>query len=255
MAIYFISDLHLDVARPAVSAAFFNYLENLPADAEHLYILGDFFEVWIGDDDDDPFHNEVSAALARATKAGAAISLLHGNRDFLLGETFARRTGTCLLPDPFLLDYHGKPYLLMHGDSLCTADTRYMEFRQMVRGPAWQQVFLQKSLPERRAIARSLRENSQKEGAQKSEYITDVTPQEVVREMQKAAVDTFVDTLIHGHTHRPAIHHVDIEGRACLRFVLGDWDQYGFDIRLDTDGPQLRRFALDNIHAKVPFGA
>jgi len=247
MALYFISDLHLEASRPDISDAFFSYLENLPSDAEHLYILGDFFEVWVGDDDDDVFHNKIIGALASKTASGTTISLMHGNRDFLIGTAFAARTGVTLLPDPFLLEYSGHKYLLMHGDSLCTADTRYMAFRTQVRNPAWQTALLQKSLDERRAIARSLRQASQQEGAEKAEYIMDVTPQEVVEALKTAATQT----LIHGHTHRPAIHEIDMS----KRIVLGDWDKAGFDLRIDADHIELRRFPLDDVTDKLLFAA
>lgn len=260
MALYFISDLHLEASRPDISDAFFCYLDSLPADAEHLYILGDFFEVWVGDDDDDSFHNQVIDALARKTAAGTPVSLMHGNRDFLIGSAFAERTGITLLPDPFLLEYSGHnsrcyKYLLMHGDSLCTADTRYMAFRTQVRSPAWQSALLQKSLQERRTIARSLREASQKEGAEKAEYIMDVTPQEVIDALRSAGVHT----LIHGHTHRPAIHDVDMgnvdknSSTSGKRIVLGDWDKAGFDLRIDADHIELRRFPLDDVTRKSPY--
>jgi UDP-2,3-diacylglucosamine hydrolase len=251
MALYFISDLHLDATRADVSAAFLAYLDNLPADTEHLYILGDFFEVWIGDDDDDAFHRRVTDALARATARGTRISLMHGNRDFLLGQQFAAQTGVSLLPDPFLLEYAGHRYLLMHGDTLCTADTRYMAFRAQVRNPAWQAALLQKTLDERRAIARSLRETSRKEGAEKAGYIMDVTEAEVTSMLR----DHGVSALIHGHTHRPAIHDVDAGGTAARRIVLGDWDSAGYDLRLDADTIELRRFRLDDVGHKVTYAA
>jgi len=249
MALYFISDLHLEASRPDISDAFFSYLDNLPPDAEHLYILGDFFEVWIGDDDDDRFHNQVIDALANKTTSGTAISVMHGNRDFLLGATFATRAGVTLLPDPYLLDYAGHQYLLQHGDSLCTADTRYMAFRTQVRNPAWQAALLQKSLDERRAVARSLRQASQQEGAEKAEYIMDVTPQEVVEALKLAGTKT----LIHGHTHRPAIHDLGVSGDNGKRIVLGDWDKAGFDLRIDVDHIELRRFPLDYVTRKSLF--
>lgn len=251
MALYFISDLHLEASRPDISAAFFDYLENLPADAEHLYILGDFFEVWVGDDDDDGFHNQVIDVLARKTASGTPISLMHGNRDFLLGSRFAQRTGITLLGDPFPLSYGNHAYLLMHGDSLCTADTRYMAFRSQVRNPVWQAALLQKSLDERRAIARSLRQASQKEGAEKAEYIMDVTPQEVIDALRNAGVPA----LIHGHTHRPAIHDIDTGSGHAKRIVLGDWDRYGFDLRMDADHLELRRFPLKDVTAKTIYAA
>ena len=250
MALYFISDLHLDASRPDLAAAFFSYLKNLPEDAEHLYILGDFFEVWIGDDDDDAFHASVIDALKQATDSGACISLLHGNRDFLLGSAFAQMTGTTLLTEPYLLRYGTTPYLLMHGDALCTADTRYMAFRQQVRKPAWQAALLQKPLGERRAIAASLRQDSKRESAAKDEYITDVTQDDVVLQMRQAKVNT----LIHGHTHRPAVHHFSVDGEPCTRMVLGDWNHYGFDIRLDENGAKLRRFPITNVQATEIVG-
>jgi len=251
MALYFISDLHLDAARPDISAAFFRYLQQLPQDAERLFILGDFFEVWIGDDAASDFSNNIASALTAVTRKGIAVSFLHGNRDFLIGDEFARATGITLLSDPYLLSYHGREYLLMHGDSLCTSDTSYMAFRAQVRNPAWQTAFLGKTIEERTAIARALRENSRKDTAQKAEYITDVTPQAVVDALHAAGAAT----LIHGHTHRPAVHRFTVDDKPAKRFVLGDWDEFGFDIRIDANTVELRRFALDAVQATEVIGA
>lgn len=251
MALYFISDLHLDAARPDVSAAFFSYLQHLPQDAEHLYILGDFFEVWIGDDAASDLAKAVIDALAKLTHRGIPVSFLHGNRDFLVGADFARDSGISLLSDPYLLSYRGHGYLLLHGDSLCTSDTRYMAFRAQVRDPAWQAAFLGKPIEERAAIARALRENSRKDTAQKDEYITDVTPEAVVDVLRGAGVTT----LIHGHTHRPAVHRLQVDDKPATRYVLGDWDRFGFDIRIDGAVVELRRFALDDAQAAKVIGA
>ena len=251
MAIHFISDLHLDAARPDICNAFFSYLEHLPADVEQLYILGDFFEVWIGDDAVDAFSQQIIDALKSLHERGIAVSFVHGNRDFLIGPAFAALARIQLLPDTFVLHAHGRRFLLMHGDSLCTSDTRYMAFRQQVRTPAWQAELLGKSIPERAAIARGLRENSRSETAQKAEYITDVTPSAVVDAMTAADIDT----LIHGHTHRPAVHRFAIGTQPATRYVLGDWDKFGFDIRLTESTVELRRFPLDDCQAATVFGA
>ncbi|WP_160153857.1 UDP-2,3-diacylglucosamine diphosphatase [Microbulbifer sp. ALW1] len=235
MATYLISDLHLDETRPDITRAFFAFLKGEAANAEALYILGDFFEVWIGDDDDAPLADEVARQLRQYSDKGTALYLMHGNRDFLLGEDYAQRCGATLLPDPSLVELAGSPVLLMHGDSLCTLDQEYMAFRQQARNPQWQQALLAKPLEERRQIAAQIRAVSKSMNSRKAEDIMDVTPDEVMGEMRKHQVHT----LIHGHTHRPARHPLTIDGQAAERIVLGDWGDQGWCIRADKNGLEL----------------
>lgn len=237
MALHFISDLHLDEQRPDTSRAFFSYLDHLPADTEALYILGDFFEVWVGDDDDLPFHRQIQQKLKEKTSSGLAIYLMHGNRDFLIGQCFAMHTGILLLPEPFVLEYHGNCYLLMHGDTLCTADTEYQQFRASLRSTTMQAELLKKPLAERRMIAKQLRMQSQSANSNKAETIMDVTPDEVIRVM----LEQQCQTLIHGHTHRPATHALSIHGQQATRLVLGDWDLQGWEavLRHEPTGNKL----------------
>ncbi|WP_226704412.1 UDP-2,3-diacylglucosamine diphosphatase [Microbulbifer elongatus] len=227
MATFLISDLHLDESRPAITRAFFNFLEGPAAGADALYILGDFFEVWIGDDDDAPLAEEVARQLKSYSDKGTALYLMHGNRDFLLGEDYARRCGATLLPDPSLVILADQPVLLMHGDSLCTLDQEYMAFRQQARNPEWQQALLAKPLQERRQIAAQIRSVSKSMNSRKAEDIMDVTADEVEKVMR----DHQVHTLIHGHTHRPARHQLTIDGKPAERIVLGDWGELGWCIK------------------------
>lgn len=240
MALYFISDLHLHAERPDLVRAFLSYLEQLPEDAQALYILGDFFEVWIGDDDDAAWLAPIKQALKRLHDKAVACFIMHGNRDFLLGAQFCRETGCQLIDDPFVLDYAKQSYLLMHGDSLCTGDQAYMEFRRMVRSREWQQQLLQQNPETRRQLAKQLRDTSMQANASKAEEIMDVTPSEVETVMAHFGVVN----LIHGHTHRPARHDLEVLEKPAQRWVLGDWDQLGWQIRLDEHGPTLSSFSL-----------
>lgn len=237
----FISDLHLDARRPTVTDLFVHFLTGLdPAHCAGLYILGDLFEAWIGDDNDDPHDLRVLAALRETTARGIPVRVMHGNRDFLLGEAFARATGCTLLTDPTVIELGGEPTLLMHGDTLCTDDTEYQQFRALVRNPAWQQQFLARPIAERRAIAANLRETSRERTGEKAAYIMDVNPQAV-----DAALRTHgVQRLIHGHTHRPAVHTLDIDGKPAQRIVLGDWYEQGSVLRSDADGLHLEALPL-----------
>lgn len=244
MTTLLISDLHLHAGTPEIASGFLAYLDREARNAEALYILGDFFEAWIGDD--YQVHGEFEApileALKRLSAAGTGVYFMHGNRDFLIGEGFARAAGATLLPDPHLVELGGERLLLMHGDSLCTRDEAYMKFRAMARDPQWQARILALPVEERLELARNLRNQSGEANSTKAEDIMDVTPDEVVKAMRKHRVRT----LIHGHTHRPAVHELDVDGEPATRFVLGDWQaDQGWDIRLD-DGkaPALRRFAL-----------
>ncbi|NKI17916.1 UDP-2,3-diacylglucosamine diphosphatase [Spongiibacter sp. KMU-166] len=236
----FISDLHLDEKRPEILRAFFHFMETRARAADELYILGDFFEMWVGDDDDSDLAQQVAAALRALTENGTDLYLMHGNRDFLLGDDFCKAVGATLLPDPFQLELAGQPTLLMHGDSLCIDDPQYQQFRAMVRSPAWQQEAMSKSLEERRALARQLRMASNEANSNKAADIMDVNPAEVQRQM----LDYQCLRLIHGHTHRPQRHHIDLAGESAERIVLGDWDSQGWVLDVRDDVIDLQHFPL-----------
>jgi len=231
----FISDLHLDTARPAVTRALAAFLAQ-HQHCERLYILGDLFEAWIGDDDDAPLAAEVAALLRDFTAAGPALFIMGGNRDFLLGEAFCEAVGAQLLPDPTVIDLYGESTLLMHGDSLCTSDTQYQAFRRTARDPQWQQQMLARSLAERRSLAGELRSMSREANSNKAEDIMDVTPPEVDKVMRTYGVTQ----LIHGHTHRPATHKVS----AGYRWVLGDWHALGWAISASSTELNLYNFDI-----------
>lgn len=237
MSQLFISDLHLMDARPDIANAFLEFLGNRAKDADALYILGDFFEVWLGDDDDRPFNRHVIDALAALD---VPKFLMHGNRDFLLGEDFCQASGATLLPDPTVIDLYGRPALLMHGDSLCTRDEQYMAVRKMLRDPAVQADLLSKSLEERQVIAQGARTDSKAHTRETADDIMDVTPEEVVREMETNGVDL----LIHGHTHRPMVHDVALSSGSAQRVVLGDWDELGWYLQVDESGFRLESFGI-----------
>lgn len=241
MSICFISDLHLEPARPALAQGFIQFLNNLQ-NTEELYILGDFFEVWMGDDYADDFTDQIRSALKALTERGTQLFLMHGNRDFLLGQQFCAQTGATLLDDPTVILLGEEPVLLMHGDSLCTKDVEYMKIRGMFRSAAWQTDFLSKSLAERIAFARHVRSESQNGQQMKQADILDVTPEEVTKAMDEAGTST----LIHGHTHRPADHQWQENGRDYRRLVLGDWsDTSGWMIRwTEESGLTLEEFSL-----------
>jgi UDP-2,3-diacylglucosamine hydrolase len=236
MAVLFVSDLHLDPARPEGIAEFSAFCAGPARSARTLYILGDLFEAWIGDDDDNPGLQPILAAITALTDAGVECWFMHGNRDFLVGKDFCARTGCQLLDDFATIDIAGEPLLLTHGDLLCTDDTRYLELRRQLREPAWREDFLARSLDERRQIAASLRQLSQTEMAAKSESIMDVNAEAVEETMRRFGVRN----LLHGHTHRPAIHRFDLDGRPALRVVLNDWYGPGGYARWDDNGPQLQ---------------
>lgn len=242
MSDIFISDLHLDENRPELTAGFLKFLSSGLQDASTLYILGDFFEVWLGDDHDTPFNQSIIQAL-RAVDL--PIYIMHGNRDFLLGQTFCEAIGATLLADPSIIELDGKPVLLMHGDSLCTTDTEYMKVRAVLRNADFQQDFLTKSIPERQAFADQARGASRAHTQDTAADIMDVTPAEVIRAMQEAGVET----LIHGHTHRPAEHIVRLNhdlgsDQTGKRLVLGDWGSHGWMIRAAEGELQLTSFPI-----------
>lgn len=219
MKALFISDLHLSEDTLATVAAFDALLAGPARGVEELYILGDLFEYWAGDDDDTPLARHVARGLNALTDEGVRVFFLAGNRDFLLGEAYARNAGMCLLMEPTEIELDGRRVLLSHGDTLCTDDTAYQSYRAMVRDPAWQAGFLAKPLAERRAFIEQLRQRSQQAKREKPIEIMDVNASAVEDLLRAHAYPT----LIHGHTHRPARHEHDVDGRECLRWVLPDW--------------------------------
>ena len=239
MSYCFISDLHLHEDRPDITEAFLNFLEETASKSERLYILGDLFEVWIGDDLQNDFIIKIRDALKETNKS-TEIFLMHGNRDFLIGPAFLSSSGMKLLTDPYTEEMFGKSVSLMHGDLLCTDDVDYQSFRKTSRDRKWQQEFLGKSLKERQRIAKDLRDISKKATSEKKEEIMDVTPSEVLNTMERSAVNL----LIHGHTHRPDSHDVQVNNQPAKRMVLGDWDQYGWYIWMDSDSCELNRFTI-----------
>ncbi|MGX5724673.1 UDP-2,3-diacylglucosamine diphosphatase [Metapseudomonas otitidis] len=239
--ILLISDLHLEEERPDITRAFLRFLDTRARQAEALYILGDFFEAWIGDDAMTPYQHAIARALRQVADGGTRLFLMHGNRDFLVGERFCREAGCTLLGDPAQAELAGHPVLLMHGDSLCTRDEAYMRLRRILRHPLT--LFILRHLPlrARHRLARKLRSESRAQTRQKAYDIVDVTPEEVTRVM----IDAKVPTLIHGHTHRPAVHTLEIGGQPAQRIVLGDWDRQGWALEVDADGFRQTPFALD----------
>ena len=240
MATLFISDLHLEPMRPAITALFLDFLEQRARRAEALYILGDLFEAWIGDDDDAELGGMVAAALRRLTDQGVLTHFLHGNRDFLLGERFATASGIQLLPESWVIELAGERVLLLHGDTLCTDDAEYQTFRAQVRDPAWRARTLALPLAQRRMLAGQLRETSRQAIRQKAADITDVNPTAVDQALRARGVHC----LIHGHTHRPAIHHWSLDGQPVRRVVLGDWHDQGSVLVCDTAGWRLEPLPL-----------
>jgi len=230
----FISDLHLCTSRPAITELFIEFLQTTAVKAQALYILGDLFEYWAGDDDlNDSHHSHIIAALKTLASSGTKIFFMHGNRDFLLGTNFAEAAGITLLTDPTFLSLYGKRVLLSHGDALCTDDTAYQEFRSQVRNPTWQQAFLDQPLAARKTQIEALRLRSEQEKSHKTMRIMDVNA-EAVRDLMRAY--NYPELLIHGHTHRPALHKLEFDGYICQRWVLGDWYEQGSCLRLNSSG-------------------
>jgi UDP-2,3-diacylglucosamine hydrolase len=227
----FISDLHLDEPRPQATRCLLELLAGRARDAAALWVLGDLFEAWIGDDDDAPWLKPVLDGFA-ALSAQVPLHVFHGNRDFLLGAAFARRVGARLETEPKVLDLHGTPTVLLHGDELCTDDRDYQAFRDQVRRPAWQHGFLARSLAERRDFAAQARAASQRENSNKDAYLMDVNADAVAAVFRTSGATR----MVHGHTHRPARHALEIDGHACERWVLGDWHAHGWVATVDASG-------------------
>jgi UDP-2,3-diacylglucosamine hydrolase len=243
VSLLFISDLHLDAAWPAACAQFSGFLRGAAREAEALYILGDLFELWVGDDDDDPLREAMRADLAGLTRSGTACYIMHGNRDFLLGRRFAADSGCQLLADPVALDLDGERVLLTHGDLLCREDTAYQQLRAQVRRPAWQRRFLRLPLATRRLVAGAARAGSQRHMQRIRPQIMDVDP-DAVRDAMRA---TGARTLVHGHTHRPGVHEFELDGAPARRIVLGAWYEQGSCLRWQ-DG----RYELETLSRSGP---
>ena len=236
----FISDLHLSETRPGANEAFFSFVEGKARSAEALYILGDLFEYWVGDDDvAEPFNAVIVGFLRRLSRSGVKLGVMQGNRDFLFGPRFREETGAELLADPLVVELGGTATLLMHGDTLCTKDLDYQELRRVVRSEPWQREFLARPLAARHAIARETREKSSIAVGAKPMEIMDVDDAAV----REALRHHGVTRLIHGHTHRPGRHELEVDGRRCERWVLPDW--YGAGGYLEVSGarPRLVRFS------------
>jgi UDP-2,3-diacylglucosamine hydrolase len=231
----FISDLHIDANHPAITQQFLNFLSTEARDADALYILGDLFESWIGDDAPDAAQVQAIAGIASLTSRGVPCSVMHGNRDFLLARQFCDMSGASLLPDPVIVTLYGERVLVMHGDALCTDDLAYQRLRATVREPDWQRQFLALPVESRRALAGAARVGSQAHTAALEYAIADVNSSSVEAALRAAGTAT----LLHGHTHRPAMHALEVDGRACMRIVLGDWYDQGSLLRWDHRGPEL----------------
>ena len=230
----FISDLHLCTSRPHITALLLKFLSGMARGARALYVLGDLFEYWAGDDDlADPFHQEICDAFRALAESGTPVALIHGNRDFLLAEKFAHASGMAILNDPHLIELYGQRVLLSHGDLLCTDDIEYQKFRLQVRNADWQQTFLSQPLAARKTQIEALRMRSESEKSHKAEAIMDVNADAVVEMLRRY---DHPELLIHGHTHRPGMHVIEDNGRITTRWVLGDWYETGNYLRVSGDG-------------------
>jgi UDP-2,3-diacylglucosamine hydrolase len=229
----FISDLHLSEGEPHITQMLLNFTHNTAPKADALYILGDLFEYWAGDDDRaPPFHQKIISAIREVSQQGTPVFIMHGNRDFLMDEQLAQDCKANLLPDPTLIDLYGTPTLLTHGDGLCTDDVQYQAFRQQVRQPAWRNNFLAQPLVQRKAQIEQLRKMSEEQKQTKSMEIMDVNLDSVA-ELFRAH---HYPRMIHGHTHRQKHHQHIVDGKSCDRWVLGDWHTTGNALRCDAEG-------------------
>lgn len=231
----FIADLHLSEAQPEITAALLDFLQHKAPAADALYVLGDLFEYWIGDDEETPLQQQVAEAFLHLHQQGIPVYFIHGNRDFLLGEAYARRCRMILLPETAVIDLYGTPTLIAHGDTFCTDDEAYQRFRQRVHLPWLQWLFRRLPLSWRQRIGAKMRQQSSRHNQQKSASIMDVNADSVDNALRCAGVRR----LIHGHTHRPHIHHWQLDGKPAERIVLGDWYQQGSMLRVSPDGVRL----------------
>jgi UDP-2,3-diacylglucosamine hydrolase len=232
----FISDLHLDAASPAIARQLHAFLAGEARSARALYILGDLFEAWLGDDDPDPAARATVRTLRTLVDAGVPVFVMHGNRDFLIGERFCRETGATMLADGTVIELYGERVLLMHGDALCTDDVSYQRLRRIVRNPLVRGIFRVMTLNQRRALASKLRAGSREHVGMAAPEIMDVNAAAVAQAFRAAGVRT----LIHGHTHRPAVHALEVDGKAVRRIVLGDWYAQGSVLEASPHGFELR---------------
>lgn len=238
--VHFISDLHLTKDRPEITQGFLAYLASLDNHVSDLYVLGDLFDVWVGDDDTTEPNLDIKAALQSIVKNGINTYFIAGNRDFLIGKDFFKQTGVVCLNDAHVVDLFGTPTLLMHGDLLCTDDIQYQQFRQLTHTQAWQDDMLSKPLTERLAIAQHYRDESLKNKAEKSMDIMDVNQQTVIDTM----LEHGVSQLIHGHTHRPNIHSVRLNEKTAKRFILAEWDTCGSVLDFSANGYNIKTLAF-----------
>ncbi|MCP4954254.1 MAG: UDP-2,3-diacylglucosamine diphosphatase [Photobacterium aquimaris] len=235
MTTLFIADLHLSAERPDITACFLRFMAQETHHIDALYVLGDLFEMWIGDDEDSPFLRQIKQAFKTLTDVGTPCYFIHGNRDFLIGKRFSRETGITLLPEHTVVDLYGTPTLILHGDTLCIEDQAYQRYRKKVHNPVIQWLFARLPLSYRIKVGDKFRQNSGKNNQTKSQSIMDVTQTEVIRIMR----DANVTQMIHGHTHRPKIHNFEIDGIPAQRIVLGDWYDNGSVLVYNVDGYQL----------------
>lgn len=238
MATLFIADLHLCTEEPAITAGFLRFLAGEARQADALYILGDLFEAWIGDDDPNPLHGQIAIALRSLVDSGVPCYFIHGNRDFLLGKGFARQSGMTLLPQEKVLELYGQRVLIMHGDTLCTDDVGYQAFRAKVHQPWLQKLFLALPLYLRKRIAAKMRAGSKSSNSVKDMAIMDVNAQTVLHTLERHRVQH----LIHGHTHRPAVHQFNVNEKPAFRYVLGAWHTEGSMIKVAPEGIELIAF-------------
>jgi UDP-2,3-diacylglucosamine hydrolase len=247
MALLFVSDVHLDAAAPEATDQFLSFLRAEAAAAEALYILGDLFEAWVGDDDEEPGNERVCRALRELNGGGVACFALHGNRDFLLGSGFCARSGCRLLNDPVIVELGGERVLLTHGDALCVDDHPYQELRTIVRDRAWQRRFLALPRAAREQLADEARAGSRRHTSRTVPYIMDVNAAAVTAAFRS----THARRIVHGHTHRPGMHDLEVDGRPAQRIVLGAWYEQGSYLRYERGGYELRTLPRHG----VPLGA
>jgi len=237
MTTLFISDLHLEADRPDIGKQLLTFLETDASEADDLYILGDLFEAWVGDDDPNTHYFTIKRALRKLVDSGIPVYFMHGNRDFMIGGAFANETGVKILKDPYKVSMYGQKVLLSHGDKLCTDDVQYQKIRKMTRDPEWQATMRAKPLKDRLRMAEEARRQSLEQTLNLSMNIVDVNQKAVVEVIRK----NNVDVLLHGHTHRPGVHTVDLGNRKAKRIVLGDWYTQGSVVRWDSRGPKLEK--------------
>ncbi|MEM7277002.1 MAG: UDP-2,3-diacylglucosamine diphosphatase [Pseudomonadota bacterium] len=235
MSILFISDIHLDQSYPVITEQFLHLLRTEAPQAEQFYILGDLFEVWVGDDDDDPHNSNILQQLLNLSQGGTQCYFMRGNRDFIAGPGFAERTGFTVLEDPHPVELFGQKVLLSHGDQYCTDDVEYQAFRKQARDPNWQQQMLALPLEQRRQIALALKQQSNASTAEKDMRIMDVNQGAIDQALRESGADV----LLHGHTHRPGVHRIALDGANKTRIVLGDWYEQASLLWWNEGGPSL----------------